>query len=155
MYSGTTHWNKPRLICLPYPVLFSYRWSKTINCGHQQVYCSPPDDIRYVWECRATVEWYWQRKAEKFRERREPVPLCPPQIQNGLNRARIRASAIRGRRLTAWDIAQPCQIPYYLPYRPIIIQCNLMLNSHCSWHSILKQAWKDVMRTGVHSFYMP
>jgi hypothetical protein len=29
------------------------------------------------------------------------VPLCPPQISHGLTRHRTRASAVRGRRLTA------------------------------------------------------
>jgi hypothetical protein len=30
-----------------------------------------------------------------------PVPLCPPQIPQGLTRDRTRASAVEGRRLTA------------------------------------------------------
>jgi hypothetical protein len=30
-----------------------------------------------------------------------PVPLCPPQISHGLTQDRTRASAVRGRRLTA------------------------------------------------------
>jgi hypothetical protein len=35
------------------------------------------------------------------------VPLFPPQIPRGLTRARTRASAMRGRRLTAWAMAWP------------------------------------------------
>jgi hypothetical protein len=35
-------------------------------------------------------------------EKPVPVPLCPPQILHGLTRDRTRASAVRGRRLTAW-----------------------------------------------------
>jgi hypothetical protein len=35
------------------------------------------------------------------------VPLCPPQISHGLTRDRTRASAVRGRRLTAWAMARP------------------------------------------------
>jgi hypothetical protein len=31
-----------------------------------------------VW--RATVEWYWQGKAEEVGERSVPLPLCPPPI---------------------------------------------------------------------------
>jgi hypothetical protein len=35
------------------------------------------------------------------------VPLCPPQISYGLIRDRTRASAVRGRRLTAWAMVRP------------------------------------------------
>jgi hypothetical protein len=35
-------------------------------------------------------------------EKLVPVPLYPPQIPHGLTRDRTRASAVRGRRLTAW-----------------------------------------------------
>jgi hypothetical protein len=36
-----------------------------------------------------------------------PVPLCPPQIPRGLTLDRTRASAVGGRRLTAWAMARP------------------------------------------------
>jgi hypothetical protein len=36
-----------------------------------------------------------------------PVPLCPPQIPQGLTWDRTPASAVRGRRLTAWAMARP------------------------------------------------
>jgi hypothetical protein len=36
-----------------------------------------------------------------------PVPLCPPQIPHGLTWDRTRASAVEGRRLTAWAMARP------------------------------------------------
>jgi hypothetical protein len=36
-----------------------------------------------------------------------PVPLCPPQIPHDLTQARIRASAVGSRRLTAWVTAPP------------------------------------------------
>jgi hypothetical protein len=36
-----------------------------------------------------------------------PVPLCPPQIPHELTWDRTRASAVRGRRLTAWAMARP------------------------------------------------
>jgi hypothetical protein len=52
------------------------------------------------------VEWYLQRK-QKYSEKTCPVPLCPPQIPHGLTRARTRASAVRGQRLTAWVMARP------------------------------------------------
>jgi hypothetical protein len=74
----------------------SWRWGETAsqNCSHH-----PPGGIR-VW--RATVERYWQEKTEKLEE--EPVP---PQIPRGLAWARTLASAVRGRRLTAWAMARP------------------------------------------------
>jgi hypothetical protein len=44
---------------------------------------------------------YRQGKAEELGEKTVLVPLCPPQIPHGLlTRARTRASAVRGRRLT-------------------------------------------------------
>jgi hypothetical protein len=63
-----------------------------------------------IWVWRATVEWYWQGKTEELGEKPVPVPLCPPQIPNGLNRARTRASAVRGRRLTTWATARPLRM---------------------------------------------
>jgi hypothetical protein len=38
------------------------------------------------------------------------VPLCSPQISHGLTWDRTLASAVRGRRLTAWSIAQPSRV---------------------------------------------
>jgi hypothetical protein len=40
------------------------------------------------------------------------VPLCPPQIPHGLIRDRTRASAVGGRRLTAWAMARPLHRSY-------------------------------------------
>jgi hypothetical protein len=53
------------------------------------------------------VEWNWQGKTEVLEEKLVPVPLCPPQIPHGLTRDRTRASAVGGRRLTAWAMARP------------------------------------------------
>jgi hypothetical protein len=53
------------------------------------------------------VEWNWQGKPEVLGEKPVPVPLCPPQILHGPTRARTRASAVGGRRLTAWAMARP------------------------------------------------
>jgi hypothetical protein len=47
------------------------------------------------------VEWYWHGKTEELGEKPVPMPLCSPQILHGLTRARIRASALRDRRLNA------------------------------------------------------
>jgi hypothetical protein len=63
----------------------------------------PPD----IWVWRAMVEWYWQGKAEELGEKPVLVPLCPLQIPRGLTWARSWASAVRGRRLSAWAMARP------------------------------------------------
>jgi hypothetical protein len=60
---------------------------------------------------------YWQEKTEEPGEKRVPVPLYPPQIPHGLTRARIRASAVRGRRLTTWGMARPTKL-LLLRYQP-------------------------------------
>jgi hypothetical protein len=46
-------------------------------------------------------------KQKNSRKKPVPVPLCPPQIPHGLTRDRTRASAVGGRRLTAWAMARP------------------------------------------------
>jgi hypothetical protein len=40
------------------------------------------------------VEWYWQEKDKGLREKPVSVPLCPPQIPRGLNRAGTPVSAV-------------------------------------------------------------
>jgi hypothetical protein len=49
---------------------------------------------------------YWQGKTEELGEKPIPLPLCPPQIPHGITRARTRASAVRGRRLTTWAMVR-------------------------------------------------
>jgi hypothetical protein len=70
-----------------------------------------------IWVWRATVEWYWQGKTEELGGIPVPVPLCPPQIPHGLTRARSRASAVRGRRLTTWAMARPFVCPITTLYQ--------------------------------------
>jgi hypothetical protein len=41
------------------------------------------------------------RENRRVGEKSVPMPFCPPQIQHELTRARTRASAVRGQRLTA------------------------------------------------------
>jgi hypothetical protein len=48
-----------------------------------------------------------RRKTEELGQKPVPVPLCSPQIPHGLTRARTRASAVRGRRLTTRAMARP------------------------------------------------
>jgi hypothetical protein len=47
-----------------------------------------------------------QRKHEELGENPVPVPLCRPQIPNGLTRSRTWSPTVRGRRLAAWDLAR-------------------------------------------------
>ena len=68
----------------------------------------------FVFPCNgAPVEWNWQGKTEVLGEKPVPVTICPPQIAHGLIRDRTRASAVRGRRLTAWAMARPsCRVTW-------------------------------------------
>jgi hypothetical protein len=61
----------------------------------------------------APVEWNCQRKTEVLGEKPVPVSLCPPQIPHRLTRDRTRASAVRGRQLTAWAMARSKNILEY------------------------------------------
>jgi hypothetical protein len=77
------------------------------------LFCNPMMKMKMIivfWPFRsngAPVEWNWQGKAEELGEKPVPVPLCPPQIPRRLTRDRTRASAVGGRRLTAWAMARP------------------------------------------------
>ena len=57
-----------------------------------------------------------------------PVPVCPPQISHGLTRDRTRASAVRGRRLTAWAIPRPYPVIYFQ-------FCLFIKHIFFKWHS--------------------
>jgi hypothetical protein len=54
----------------------------------------------------APVEWNWRGKTEVLGVKPVPVPLGPPQIPHGLTRDRTRASAVGGRRLSAWAMTR-------------------------------------------------
>jgi hypothetical protein len=70
----------------------------------------PPDDI-WIW----SSGWMILRgKTEELWEKPVPVPLCPPQIPHGLTLAQNRTSAVRSRRLTAWAMARPCPLPWWM-----------------------------------------
>jgi hypothetical protein len=73
--------------------------------------CNPVMKIMIIIFCPspsngAPVEWNWQGKTEELGEKPASVPLCQPQIPHGLTRDRTRASAVGGRRLTAWVMAR-------------------------------------------------
>jgi hypothetical protein len=48
-----------------------------------------------------------RKKNKELREKPVPVSLCPPYISHGLTKARTRASAMRGQRLTALSMVPP------------------------------------------------
>jgi hypothetical protein len=63
-----------------------------------------------------SVEPWWNGtdgKTEELDEKLVQLSLCPPQIPHGLTRARTRASAVAGRRLTAWAIARHSLVRYW------------------------------------------
>jgi hypothetical protein len=87
-----------------------------------------------------------------------PVPLCPPQIPQEPTRDRTRASAVGGRRLTAWAMAQPQQPSYYTDWAnlapetssSIIWHRNMLSNEeqNCKWwHTKISCLFNDVVIT--------
>jgi hypothetical protein len=108
----TRHVKNPKYICIwntfrygKY-LFFSWRWGgsdPSVDAYLRYILHIP----QMIWVWRATVEWYWQGKAEELGEKPVPVSLCPPQIPHGLTRERTRTSAERGRRLTTWAMARP------------------------------------------------
>jgi hypothetical protein len=77
-------------------IFFSLLFNDAVNCYDYTVL------VKNEWmEYKALVEKYWQRK--------KPVPvlLCPSQIPHILARNWTQASAVTGRKLTAWSMAWP------------------------------------------------
>jgi hypothetical protein len=99
-----------------------------------------------IWVCRVTVKWYWQGKTEELGEKPVPVPPCPSQILHGLSRARSRASAVTGRRLTAWAMARPS-----IHYHAVTVRS--ISKSHKIIYIILLYKWRSVQHPvfAVHS----
>jgi hypothetical protein len=88
--------------------LFFWSWGGSSTQTWMPTYVSILRIPQLIWVWRATVEFiYWQVKPQEFGEKPVPVPLCLPQIPHGLTRARTRASAVRGQRLTTWAMARP------------------------------------------------
>jgi hypothetical protein len=84
----------------------SCRWGETmsLNCGNQRAYCSSP---RWYMSMESHDAMILTGKIEELGEKPVPVPLCSTQISHGLTRERTLASAVRGRRLAVWAMAQP------------------------------------------------
>jgi hypothetical protein len=79
---------------------------------------NPQPKTRCLWNVKTTQRVFffsgegprsrrYGRTCATLGEKSVSVPLCPPQIPHGLTRNRTRASAVRGRRLTAWAMARP------------------------------------------------
>jgi hypothetical protein len=88
---------------------FPWRWVGSSSQAWMPTYVSILRILQMIWVWIATVEWHWQGKTEELGEKPVSVLLCAPQIPHGLTRARTRASAVRGRRLTTWAVARPLQ----------------------------------------------
>jgi hypothetical protein len=84
----------------------------------------------------ALVEWNWQGKTKVLRGKPVPVPLCPPQIPHGLTRDRTRASAVGGRRRTAWAMARP-----RLRFGSMSLFCCPATSDYIVTHTCLRWQW--------------
>jgi hypothetical protein len=63
----------------------------SLNCSHQQAYCSSP---RWYMSMESQVGILTGKNQKKLGEKPVPVPLCPPQIPYRLTQARTWAWAI-------------------------------------------------------------
>jgi hypothetical protein len=78
----------------------------SLNCGYQRAYCSSPHYIYISMERHGGM--ILTGEIEELGQKPVPVPLCS-QIPHGLTRARTLASAMIGRRLTAWAMERPSE----------------------------------------------
>jgi hypothetical protein len=88
----------------------------------------------------APVEWNWQGKTEELGEKPVPVPLCPPQMPHGLTQDRTRASAVGGRRLTAWAMARPvCVLKLFISQHVLMLHISsyTRLSNHFDFTCLL------------------
>lgn len=53
------------------------------------------------------VEWYWHEEKEVLGVKPGPVPVCSPQIIQGLEEDSIQPSAVWYWTLTLWDMTRP------------------------------------------------
>jgi hypothetical protein len=74
-------------------------------------------------ECGAVGGMRTDRGKRSTRRKRDPLPLCPPQIPHDLTWVRIQTAAVGSRRLTACSMARPIF--------PVEIRCINILST-CS-----------------------
>jgi hypothetical protein len=85
------------------------------------------DEVFFIFPSNgAPVELNWHGKTEVLGEKPVPVPLCPPQIPHGLTWDQTGASAVGGRRLTAWAMARPICCNYF--FKKV---CSAGMNAEC------------------------
>jgi hypothetical protein len=129
---------------------------------HWGLLCNPVLKMNFfsIFPCNgAPVEWNWQRKTEVCREKPVPVPLYPPQIPHTPTRDRTQASAVRGRRLTTWTMAQPVFLCYVGMKTGIFWKhkkCRCWIYDY-KGHKVKKKAYKRQQKrenTGMSSMLM-
>jgi hypothetical protein len=103
------------------------------HCSHEGLLCNLMRKMMRVFFLLfhfngAPVEWNSQGKSKYSGEKPVPVPLCAPQIPHGPTRDRTRASAVRGRRLTAWAMPRPSR---FLKDTVVLL---LLVGSHAGKH---------------------
>jgi hypothetical protein len=84
--------------------------------------------VFFVFPCNgALVEWNWQGRTEVLWKKK----TCPSATLSTTNPTRTRASAVRGRRLTAWTMARPL---FFHLFKLLLLVLDLSLFRFCSHH---------------------
>jgi hypothetical protein len=77
----------------------------------------PPTGLLFIqsmiYKDGAKVEWYRQRKSEKLVEKPVSVPLCPPQLSDGITRRRF-----------SKQMVFYIQLPLLLVWRMCVVMCS-------------------------------
>jgi hypothetical protein len=96
-------------------IILSGMRQSTRYCGHFWPIVPAPDDG----DCGAIGGINIGRKNRSTWRKPAPVPLCPPQIQHELTRARTRAVAVGSQRLISRVMARPfkeiCGVAIFIP----------------------------------------
>jgi hypothetical protein len=108
--------------------------------------------LHLIYECRATVEWYWQGKTEVLGEKPVIVSIRPPQILCRLAWAQTGASVVRGRQLTARAMAWPWS---WISFFRKILQTNMVDNRRNLFPTTLQEheMWTDTVHTRTFLCY--
>jgi hypothetical protein len=115
MHSTITNINKKKWTCSRFVHNFFLWWRapQQMLRTHRslEAYCATLWWRWLVFSFFRVMEHMWNEtdrgKPKYSGQKPVPVPLCPPQIPHGLTRDWTRASAVGGRRLTAWAMARP------------------------------------------------
>jgi len=88
-----------------------------------------------VYECRALVERYWQRKLKDAEKNLSQVN-CPPHILEGLAWNITQAFVVKCHQPTAWAMAlnyTPFIVSFWNPHPPICIFIQSLFSWWCVW----------------------